>query len=150
LDEIVSTLTKINEYEPTTAEKKLLEVLLNPENAGKSITEKCKIADISRTHYYDIMHKPEFLELCNVTAIDLIKGELMPLMAAAIKEAKNGSFQHFKILMEMHGLYREKSDINVNADTPLRAAVMQMSDTDINSKIAEYIKSNPNIVISDG
>ena len=54
-------ITKLNGYNLTAAEQRLLEVLVNPANVGLSVTEKCKLANISRTTYYDLMQKPEFL-----------------------------------------------------------------------------------------
>ncbi len=35
---------KQDKYKPTHSEKKLLEVLINPNNIGKSITERCNLA----------------------------------------------------------------------------------------------------------
>ncbi len=50
-------MTKTNIYEPTVAEKKLLEVLINPEHLGKNVTELCNLANVSRNKYYDAMKK---------------------------------------------------------------------------------------------
>ena len=56
-------VTKGNIYKPTTAEKKLLEVLINPENAGKTVTDICNLANVSRRKYYEAMGKEEFIGL---------------------------------------------------------------------------------------
>jgi len=108
------TLTENNIYNPTPAELKLLEVLLMPDNAKLNVTEKCDLAGISRTTYYELMKKPEFMRLCKDTALDLVKSEIMSLMQIGIKEAKDGSFQHWKILLEMIGLHTDRQDVQVN------------------------------------
>ena len=50
--------TKRDGYALTDNGKKLLEVLINPEHYGKSVTEKCRIAGISRDSYYRLMKEP--------------------------------------------------------------------------------------------
>jgi predicted DNA-binding transcriptional regulator AlpA len=107
-------LTDVGKYYPTPAEIKLLEVLLLPDNAKLNVTEKCNLAGISRTLYYELMKKPEFMRLCKDTALDLVKSEIMSLMQIGIKEAKDGSFQHWKILLEMIGMHTDKQDLQVN------------------------------------
>jgi predicted DNA-binding protein (UPF0251 family) len=107
-------MTDANKYYPTPAEIKLLEVLLLPDNAKLNVTEKCNQAGISRTTYYELMKKPEFMQLCKDTALDLVKSEIMSLMQIGIEEAKGGSFQHWKILLEMIGMHTDKQDHNVN------------------------------------
>ncbi|MFA5153983.1 MAG: phBC6A51 family helix-turn-helix protein [Clostridia bacterium] len=117
MDELQSSnndVTKVDIYQPTPAEIKLMEVLLNPEHRMKSVTDICKTANISRQHYYNIVKKQEFNELCKQTATDLVKAEILPLIYTGIKEAKRGSFQHWKVLMEMAGLYSEKQNMQVN------------------------------------
>ena len=56
-------MTENDKYKPTPAEKKLLEVLLNAENVGKSVQELCNLAGVSRNKYYDAMKKQEFVDL---------------------------------------------------------------------------------------
>ena len=68
-------MTENDKYKPTPAEKKLLEVLLNAENVGKSVQELCNLAGVSRNKYYDAMKKQEFVDLVNKTTMELIKGK---------------------------------------------------------------------------
>ena len=139
-------ITIMNEYRPSPSEERLLETLLNPENVGKSITAKCKLAEISRTTYYELMDKPEFLKLYNKSGIDLIKSEIAPLIQVGVKEAMNGSFPHWKVLLEMGGVYREKQDINLNADDPIKAQIATMTDIQVWDKIQEFVQTNPEIL----
>ena len=100
--------TECNEYKPTPAEERLLLVLANPENIGKTVTDLCNLAEISRKHYYEMFKKPDFVACQEKFAKDLIKQAVNPIITACIKEAKNGSFQHAKLLMEMGQMYTPK------------------------------------------
>lgn len=95
-------------YEPTKAEQKLLEVLLNPEHRLKSITEICAIADIERGTYYNAFRKPEFVAHYQAEALEMVKHDVGPILNAYRKEAKRGSVQHGNVLLEMAGLYTPK------------------------------------------
>jgi hypothetical protein len=84
-------LTENDEYSPTPAEMRIIEVSLNPEHAGKSITERCQLADVSRETWYKSFRKPEFNELVNKTSLDLIRDGLGDALAALKKSAANPS-----------------------------------------------------------
>ena len=112
----MTTLQTFTEYQPTTAEVKLLEILLNPEYRTKSITEVCKIANCSRPTYYDAMAKPGFKAIYEDKTKDLIKQSIGPVVNTFVREALRGSFQHGKVILEMAGLYSEKSTIDINAE----------------------------------
>jgi hypothetical protein len=99
------------EYQPTTAEKKLLEVLLDPRYRMKSITDICSIAQIGRTTYYEAFSKPQFVEIYKQRSIELVKQQVAPVINAFVQEAKRGSFQHGKVLLEMADLYSEKKQL---------------------------------------
>lgn len=107
-------LQNLTKYEPTEKEKNLLEVLLSPENRMKSITDICKLAKCSRPVYYEAFSKPGFVELYKGQSTDLVKQSVAPIINTFIREAQRGSFQHGKILLEMAGVYAEKSDINLS------------------------------------
>lgn len=92
----------------TEAEEKLLEVLLSPENRMKNITEICHITGISRMTYYRAFEKPEFVERYKRESKELVNKAVAPVVNAFIREAKRGSFQHGKVLLEMAGMYEEK------------------------------------------
>jgi hypothetical protein len=107
--------TETNKYEPTPAEKRLLEVLQNPEYFNKSVAEKCRLADVDRSHYYTIMSKPEFCDYYN----NEIKANLKAGIGEVIQATKNfgirfpGNHQDRKILLEMAGAYTEKQEVSV-------------------------------------
>lgn len=83
--------TETDEYSPTPAEVRILEVSLNPEHAGKNITEKCRVAEVSRDTWYEAFKKPGFKNLVNKTSVDLVRDGLGDAVAALRKAASNPS-----------------------------------------------------------
>lgn len=100
----------------TNAEQALLEVLLSPENRMKSVTEVCKLAKIERMTYYRAFQKPEFVKIYKDRSVDLVKQNVASVINTFIREAQRGSFQHGKVILEMAGVYTEKSDISLHGD----------------------------------
>lgn len=107
----MSDLHNLTEYKLTEKEKNLLEVLLNPENRMKSITDICKLAKCSRPIYYEAFSKPGFVEIYKQRSMELIKQSIAPVLNTFIREAQRGSFQHGKVLLEMAGIYTEKQQL---------------------------------------
>jgi hypothetical protein len=107
--------TSCNGYEPTPAERKLLEVLQNPEHFNKTVADKCRIAEIDTATYYRAMAKPEFCDYYN----NEIKASLKSSVGEVIQATKNfairfpGNHQDRKILLEMAGAYTEKQQVEV-------------------------------------
>lgn len=104
------------EYELTESEKKLMDVLLNPEYRMKSIKEICAIAMIGRTTYYAAFKKPEFQALYKAQSKALVDQSIAPVLNTFVREALRGSFQHGKVILEMAGLYSEKSQLEVTGE----------------------------------
>ena len=103
----------LTNYKPSAIEEKLLEVLLNPKYRMKSITDICQIAEMSRQSYYNAFAKPEFEAYYKQKSLEMVKQSIAPVLAAFMAEAKRGSFQHGKVLLEMGGLYAENQNINL-------------------------------------
>ena len=108
-------MTKGNIYTPTTAEKKLLEVLINPENAGKTVTDICNLANVSRRKYYEAMGKEEFSNLVNETTMDLVTAKAGSVLNAAYKYAmKEKGFQDRKMILTIAGIYVDKAQTELS------------------------------------
>jgi len=118
---MTKTLVIQGEYEPTPAELRLLVVLEDLNNIGKSVTDISKLADISRNHYYKTMKKPEFANLLNNSAIQNMRARLAKVNESFIKEAEQGSFAHQKLLFEMVNLYTPKQKIDIGITTTLES-----------------------------
>jgi len=104
----VDTLQICTNYQPTEKEQNLLEVLINPENRMKSITDICKIAKCERQTYYNAFAKPGFVEIYNAKCQELIKQSVGAIINAFVREAQRGSYQHGKLLLDMAGLHTDE------------------------------------------
>ncbi|MGM7415442.1 phBC6A51 family helix-turn-helix protein [Lactococcus lactis] len=108
-------MTKPNKYKLTPAEKKLFEVLINPDNIGKSITDICNLAKVSRFKYYEAMGKEEFSNLVNETTMDLVTAKAGSVLNAAYKYAmKEKGFQDRKMILTIAGIYVDKSQTELS------------------------------------
>jgi hypothetical protein len=121
------------EYQFTEAEQKLLDVLLNPDYRMKSIKEICAIAAIGRTTYYAAFKKPEFQALYKAQSRALVDQSIAPVLNTFVREALRGSFQHGKVILEMAGLYSEKSTVEVTGE-------LLLSAEDRRARIAELLQ----------
>lgn len=108
-------MTKGDVYRPTPAEKRLLEVLINPENIGKSVTKLCNLANVSRNKYYDAMKKKPFQELVKDTTLELVKGKIGDVLNATyIYSLDEKGHQDRKLLLTMAGLYKDKQETEIS------------------------------------
>lgn len=105
--------TQDNIYEPTAGEKKLLEILVNPEHYSKNVKTICGLAGVDRTVYYDAMKKPEFVKYYNKLVVEMMKGKVSDIMKATVKFATAFSQNHQdrKLLLEMAGVYTPKQEL---------------------------------------
>lgn len=109
-----------NKYKPTPCEEKLILALANPENIGLSITDLCHVAGISRKTYYEAFKKPEFVQMCRETSFDLVKQAVMPVINTFVREAKKGSYNHGKVILEMAQVYTEKQQREITGQIAIR------------------------------
>jgi len=110
-------LTKSDGYKPTNAEKKLLDVMLQPDNFKKNVTEICEIAGVSRETYYDSLKKQEFVNLIPNTVLQIISGHTIQLINATLKAALSGSFNDRKLLLEMSGIVPRTPSVALQQNT---------------------------------
>lgn len=105
-----------NKYTPTTAEKKVLAALSNPENYLITVTELCKKADVGRNTYYTMLKKEGFVK-ARSEILDKVFDSLVPdVKKAAVKYALNNAknFQDRKMILEMSGEYKPALEQNTN------------------------------------
>ncbi|MDT2737653.1 phBC6A51 family helix-turn-helix protein [Enterococcus pseudoavium] len=108
-------MTEKDKYKPTAAEKRLLEVLINPDYLGKNVTELCNLAGISRNKYYDAMKKKDFQSLVADTTQELIKGKIGDVLNATYKYSLTAKgHQDRKVLLTMAGLYVDKKETEIS------------------------------------
>jgi hypothetical protein len=95
-------------YELTKIEERIIEVLIDPQNRMKSVTDICGLVPCDRKTYYNAFKKPGFVAIYKEVSKELVNKAVGPVINAFIKEASRGSFQHGKVLLEMADLYSEK------------------------------------------
>lgn len=105
------------DYVPTAHERRILDALLDPENRFKSQVEIVKLAQTSEQTYYKAWRKQGFRELYQKMSIELVKHAVGPVVNAVVKEAKGGSFQHAKLILEMAGMHSDKKRIEGQIDS---------------------------------
>lgn len=110
------TRKEINTFIPTDTEQKLLDVLLDPFHRLASVTKQCELAGVHRKSYYRAFENPQFVDYYRNMITNVIKAQGGQLVNIAIREARKGSYQHWKALMEMGGFYNEKGKDDVNAN----------------------------------
>jgi len=105
-------MTKDNIYDLTPAEKRLIEVLINPEHMGKNIKDLCNLANVSRNKYYESMRKDYFKRILRETSVDLVESKINDILNATYRYAldKNGH-QDRKLLLTMAGLNADRLTI---------------------------------------
>jgi hypothetical protein len=118
-----NVLQCLTEYKLSDKEMALLEVLLSPEYRMRSITDICKIAGISRPTYYSAFAKPAFREIYKQKSKELVDQAIAPVLNTFVREALRGSFQHGKVILEMAGLYSEKSELEINNNLNLNVTL---------------------------
>lgn len=94
--------------------KKLLEVLINPEHIGKTITEKCQIAGVSRDTYYRLIKEDGFVDILNEASVDMIKAHVSDILAATLKFSLKDPKCHSdrKMLLQRCGIVDREVDGN--------------------------------------
>lgn len=136
-------MTKTSIYKPTVAEKKLLEVLINPEHLGKNVTELCNLANVSRNKYYDAMKKEAFQELVKSTTLELVKAKIGDVLNATyIYSLGEKGHQDRKLLLTMAGLYADKQETVLSGEVKTNANPFDGIDTEVLEKLAENAKQS--------
>jgi len=92
------------EYRPTVAEKKLLEVMLNPLNRHKSVTDICDMAECNRKAYYRAFEKPDFEAHFKHESKRIADRSVAAVINAFVKQAVAGSHKHGVTILEMAGM----------------------------------------------
>lgn len=95
-------------YIPSQNEQALLDVLLDPYHRMSSVTRQCELAGVSRMAYYRALKNQDFMRYYRDALYDLVKAHSGQLINIGIREARKGSYPHWKSLMEMGGFLQDK------------------------------------------
>lgn len=129
----------------TATQEKLLSVLQDEENLSLSVSEICKKAGISRTSYYRFLKDRDFLCALREGGIQTIYGALLQTINSVVKRAKEGSFPHQKLLIEVASLQvkartEESSATNTNIEYEAAQEIAKLPD-DKRQKVINAIQS---------
>jgi hypothetical protein len=112
--------------ELATAERRLLALLVDPKNLGRTATELADAAGIHRATYYRLLRNPEFSRKRNEVLLQAIRDvspALKALVNTAAIEGKEGAADR-RLLLEVAGIYRPRMTVeqtaarNVDGDMP--------------------------------
>lgn len=132
-------MTEKDKYKPTAAEKRLLEVLVNPDYLGKNVSELCNLAGISRNKYYDAMKKKDFQALVADTTQDLIKGKIGNVLNATYKYSLTAKgHQDRKVLLTMAGLYVDKKETELSGSVGVSNPYANLTEDELRKLAARY------------
>lgn len=112
----------------TKEERKMLQTALN--SGGKRVTLELLAKDCNRSvnFVYQKLQEPAFKELF----MDALRGSLLAevpeIMGAFVTKAKEGSFPHGKLLLEIAGIYNNESNLNIRAQIEAKQAPMMSED----------------------
>ena len=87
--------TKSNELNLTSKQRKLAELLANPDFIG-SITELCRECGVARSTYYKWLDKPEFTKYVDSLISKFTSSELSTVWKALIRRCSIGDVQAIK------------------------------------------------------
>ncbi len=94
----------------------LLEMLMNPDNLKKSVTDICVMAEISRKTYYNDFKDPIFLKALEKARENLLSSAVLPVIHKMKEAALGKSFNDRKLLLEMAGAHTPKLSLDGKFD----------------------------------
>ena len=95
----------------TSAERKLLGVLVDPPTRHQPITEICKRAGISRKAYYQVFDRKAFCDLYEREVRSIYRRDAMAASHALSAGARRGDTICIKLLLELAGFYKPKMGV---------------------------------------
>lgn len=104
--------TKSDKFSLTVKQKKLAELLANPDFTG-SITELCRECGVARSTYYKWLDKPEFTQYVDSLISKFTSSELSTVWKALIRRCSIGDVQAIKLYFEMRRELSSKDESGV-------------------------------------
>lgn len=93
--------------EPTARQKKVAEMLINPEFQG-SITELCSEANVPRRTFYNWRDDPVFCNYLDGLIDKYTDSELAGVWKALIKQCLGGNVQAIRLFFELKGKFSQQ------------------------------------------
>lgn len=106
-------------WNPTPRQKKVVELLINPEDQ-RSKTKKLAEAGVPRRTFYHWMEDRRFLDYLSQQVDRFTDGELPEVWSALVKQCKNGDVSAIKLYFEMKNRYSPKMELSGQVDGEIR------------------------------
>lgn len=102
----LAPLQNVTDWTPTPNQARLLDAAVEC-GLGRSITDICKRAGVSRPVFYRAMEKPEFKAAWGATWQEAIKHHLPGIVAAQVHQALEGETPAARLLLEAAGVLKQ-------------------------------------------
>jgi len=99
----------------TAKEKKILKEAMRCGEQKLTITAIAKKVGVKPEYVVEKLKKPEFRQLFVESMQDGIVGEAPAILHSFVNAAKEGSFQHGKLILELAGVHQENQRIDLHA-----------------------------------
>lgn len=130
-------MTETDNYRLTPAGKRLYLVMIDPEHVGKSVTDICEIAEISRDTYYRFMKEEGFVNLVKDTSLKLVESRIGDVVNATYKYSlSERGHSDRKLLLTMAGLYKDKVETTVDGAIDV---------ANVSSRLQSYLLEDENV-----
>ncbi|WP_251559209.1 hypothetical protein [Paenibacillus pasadenensis] len=112
----------------------LLEAMADPANRHLNITKLCKVANISRDYYYELMAKPDFQAYRRAKQTEFLRDAVEKVLSATMDFALNEPkcHQDRKMILEMAGKYTPSIKQEVSGSMKHDINLAALSDKELN------------------
>ena len=137
------------EVELSPPEKKMLQTALNSSGHRVTLEVLAKESGRSINYVYQKLQEPTFKELFMEALRGSLLAEVPEIMGAFVMKAKEGSFPHGKLLLEIAGIYNNESNINIKAQIEAKQAPM-LNEIEkaafVRATLAEYLPDSATLL----
>jgi hypothetical protein len=98
-----SNLTKLDVWMPTPLQRKMVELLINPDDR-RSKEDKCKEVGIQKQTLYNWLKIPGFIDFMNSQLDKYTNSELSEVWKALLMQCKRGNIEAIKLYFKMKEL----------------------------------------------
>jgi len=96
-------------------EQKMIKVAMESGGHRVTLEQLSKASGRSLNYVYEKMQDPDFRELFSAALRGALMSEMPEILGVFLEKAKEGSYAHGKLLLEMTKIYNQESNLNINA-----------------------------------
>jgi hypothetical protein len=129
----------VTQSELTKAEIRLIDTLIDPNNRLKTVQQICDISRCKPRTYYRAFEKEYFIQELQRRSRQIAVRHVGQTMAAFVREAQRGSYQHGKVILEMSGVYTERKEVTGKNGGPIQVDDVGLTDEERAQRIATIL-----------